>query len=256
MNTDKYVKGRLIAHAGGNIATRKYTNCCEALEASRKHVDLLEFDVCRASNGLIVAHDGLENRYGVNGKFADLTVEEFSSLRYLSIFHTMSLRDLISRLSESQASIVLDIKSESAAEYAYALKKIVEYCEEYYVCEKVIVQVYSPDDISCAQSLGVENIILALWKNYYDVRTKKCRDCIELCFKSEVRGFRALSMRSIYFWEAGVSAGEDIIDYLFEQSPMIFLHGQSIDIEEKLLRSGFGLYTHDPQKLVPLLATL
>ena len=82
MSDEVYSRGRLIAHAGGNLSGRKYTNSKEALELNLNSASLLEFDVCRASDGLIVAHDGLEKRYGLEGSFTDYTMAEFRSASY------------------------------------------------------------------------------------------------------------------------------------------------------------------------------
>ena len=68
MNHD-YVKGRLIAHAGGAMGPARYTNSWEAFENSCRHVSLVEFDICRAANGLIVAHDGLRKTMASRGSF-------------------------------------------------------------------------------------------------------------------------------------------------------------------------------------------
>lgn len=256
MNTNPFVKGRLIAHAGGVIENRKYTNCVEALEHSRKYVDLIEFDVCKALDGFIVAHDGLESRYEFDGKFADITLEEFVKLKYLKIFHPMSVSDLISRLPESSANIILDIKSENSTDYRSALNIISILCDEHDVSNKVIIQVYNLDDISSAKEFGFKNTILALWKNYYDIRSKKCRDCVELYLSGVNQGFRALSLRYIYLQEDGVESCPDIVNYYFDQCPMIFIHGQGSEAEENLLQRGFGLYSHDPEKLIPFTMNL
>ena len=253
MNDHDYSKGRLIAHAGGALGQARYTNSREALENSRSHVSLIEFDVCRVADGLIVAHDGLEANYGLNGSFANHSIETFEKTLYKKKFHPMTMRDLISRLPESAANVILDIKSDSAEDYATILEEISTYCDAFDVRDKVIIQVYSSPDFACARRLGMNNFILALWKNFHDVRSEKCRRCVDFCFSQDPIGFRAISIRAIHFWKDDTEIGHDLMGYFFERSPMMFIHGQATEVEKACLDRGFGLFTHNPQALLPYL---
>jgi glycerophosphoryl diester phosphodiesterase len=245
-----YSHGKLIAHAGGLIKGKRYTNSVEALERAHNLFDLIELDVCRAADGLIVAHDGLEWKYGLTASFAETTVADFTATSFDGTLRPMSVRDLISKMPQINASVILDIKARDQADYDSAIAEIARYCDEFGMRDKVIVQVYSPQDFASTEVNGMTNIILALWKNYHSIRSDKCRHCVEQCFNGEVRGFRAMSIRAAHFWRDGEEVRHDIIDYYSELSPMIFLHGQDAEIEENLLNRGFGLFTHTPEKLL------
>lgn len=253
VDQNAFVKGRLIAHAGGAVDGRKYSNSVEALEGSRELVSLIEFDICDSADGLIVAHDGLEKHYGLDRPFNAVTTEEFRRTRYEETLSPMSLRDLVSRLTEADASAILDIKAAEIDDYRRALEQICALADEYGVRDKLVPQIYSPEDFAAVREFGLDSFILALWKKYYDVRSAPCRDCIERCFDGPADGFRALSMASWYFWKDGEWVGEDLVEYSFARSPMLFLHGQVEWAEKPLLERGFGLFTHYPAKLLPFL---
>lgn len=248
-----FTKGRLIAHAGGAVDGRKYSNSIESFEESRELVSLIEFDICDAADGMIVAHDGLEKHYGFDRPFASVSTGEFCASLYENTLHPMSLRDLMARLATGSASAILDIKAAEIDDYRRALAQICAFADEFGVNDKLIPQIYNPQDFAAIHEFGLDSFILALWKKYYDVRSGPCRECIEMCFDGPARGFRALSMASWYFWKEGEWVGEDLVEYSFAKSPQLFLHGQVEWAEQPILERGFGLFTHYPKKLLPML---
>ena len=250
-----FTKGRLIAHAGGAVDGRKYSNSVEALEKSSKVVSLIEFDICQAADALIVAHDGLEKHYGFDEPFSQITADRFVQSRYEGALQPMSVRDLMQNLTRSGANAILDIKAAEIDEYRRALDEICHHAAEFGVLDRLIPQIYNPEDFRAVAEAGLDNFILALWKKYYDVRSAACRDCIELCFDGTRDGFRALSMASWYFWKDGEWVGEDLVEYSFGQSPQLFLHGQVEWAERPLLDRGFGLFTHNVDKLTAVVGS-
>lgn len=245
----KYVHGRLIAHAGGMYDGRKYTNSLEAFERSRQKVNLIELDICDVSDGLIVAHDGLEKRYGISGSFIESTLTEFTSSRFDGILTPMSVRQMIPLLKEGETRVVCDIKTAEASGYQSALDEIRHYALEHGVMDKVIIQIYNPDDYDAAIKRGFDHYILALWKFYGNIQSDKAKACIDHCFSGDHKGFRALSVDKIHFLKDGKWAGDEVARYLFSKTPMVFVHGQLEQHEEMLMRKGFGLFSHNPEKL-------
>lgn len=245
----KYVHGRLIAHAGGICEGRKYTNSLEAFEQSRKSVNLIELDICDVSDGLIVAHDGLENRYGISGKFIESTLEEFTSSRFDGALTPVSVRQLLPLLKSTETRIVCDIKTAEAANYQAALDEIRHFASAHGVMDNIIIQVYNPEDHAAVVSRGFRHYILALWKFYGNVRSEKAKACIDHCFSGHHDGFRALSIDKIHFLKDGKWAGDEVARYMFSKSPMVFVHGQQEQHEEMFMRKGFGLFSHNPEKL-------
>ena len=245
----RFPRGRLIAHAGGAVNGKKYTNSVEAFERSAQIVSLIEHDICDASDGLIVAHDGMEHAYGIKGSFSDCTTENFSHRKFTGTLCPMTVRDLMSKLQNVPVSVVLDIKTAQEKDYPAALSEIMHYCSKYGVLDQTIVQIYSIDDFNTALELGFPNVILALWKNFSNVWTQECRNCVDYCFDFDHTGFRALSIAARHFWRNGSYIGEKLEEYAFNKTGSIFLHGQPAEAEAVLLERGFGLFTHHPEAL-------
>ena len=239
-----YSRGRFIAHAGGAVGGRKYTNSVEAFEAAASTVKLIELDICRARDGLIVAHDGLENAYGIKEKFDGITLDEFRSKRFVGKLRTMTLPDLLLRLCRFDTSVILDIKAEDAASYARTIAEISEMTLGLGVRDKLIPQTYCEADLDAASAAGFENTILALWKHYPNVFTPECQACIEYAFGGQGQhdGFRALSMAARHFWRQGDDVAEGLQARVFTLSPMVFLHGQPAEAEGALLKTRFRAF--------------
>lgn len=248
-----FPRGRLIAHAGGALEGRKYTNSAEAFDNAARLVSLIEQDVCDAVDGLIVAHDGLEHAYGIKRPFSEITTANFATRKYAGAFQAMTLADLLTRLKDTDASVVLDIKTSAPEGYARALSEIMAHCTRLGVTDRTIVQIYSEHDFDCARKLGLEHVILALWKNFGNVWSPECRACIDYCFSPDHAGFRALSMAARHFWKDNRFAADKLARYAFGKTDMVFLHGQPETAERELLARGFGLFTHNPETLSGLI---
>jgi len=244
----KYIHGRLIANAGGIFNDIKYTNSLEAFDRMRGKVDLIELDICNASDGLIIAHDGLEKRYGFEGKFFEYTTETFAASKFDNKLTPMTVYDMISRLVGSQTRVICDIKTSDLEDYGKTLDEIKRYGTEFGVMDNLIIQIYNPQDYDALRERGFAHYILALWKCYGNVTSDKAKACIDYCFSSEHKGFRALSIDKVHFLEGNDWKGDDVARYMFGKSDMVFVHGQLAQHEEMLMRKGFGLFSHDPEK--------
>lgn len=240
----KFPLGRIIAHAGGNVSGRNYTNSVEAFERSAPVVSLIEFDVLWANDGLIIAHGGLEESYGLKVRFSKVSIREFKKQKYLGTFSLMSLSDLCFRLIDHDTHVVLDLKCYSDKEYRGMLEEISRIAQINGVQDKIIPQVYSPDNYDAATELGFRNTILALWKNYNDVRTDQARDCLVHCLSGPAEGFRGLSIHARHFALDGGQKDSGLSAFFFDLTGSVFVHGQKREEEEELLARGLGLYSH------------
>lgn len=249
MSDTTYGRGRLIGHAGGSLNGHKYTNSKEALETNRDHACLLEFDVCRASDGLIIAHDGLEKKYGFSNYFENYSISDFQESLYMKKYTPMTVRDLLLFLQDTSVSVILDIKSNDHAEYEKTIDEISCFCDEFAVHDQVIVQVYNSGDFGILCRSKLDNYILALWKNFHNVRSEKCTRCLDFCFPEGYQGFQAISLRHIHVWDELNPIGDDLSEFLFSKTPMVFIHGQEEAVERATLERGFGLFTHQPEAL-------
>lgn len=253
--TNTYKYGRFIAHAGGIIGAHKYTNSVEAFESAAQSVGLIELDIVRALDGLIVAHDGMEKAYSIKTLFADVTMDEFRKKRFVGTYKPMALSDLIERLQNANVHVVLDLKSESIDQYSIDVGEVATLANLHKVRHKIIPQAYSKEDIDAAAAAGFENLMVALWKNHSNVRTDDCQSLIEYAFpKGSVKGtvdrpFRALSVAARHFWRDGENVATGLAQKMFSRSSMVFVHGQPEAAEADLMARGFGLFSHNAKTL-------
>ena len=174
MIRQNFLKGRFIAHAGGSIEEMKYTNSREAFLNSARSVQLIELDVCNAADGLIIAHDGLEKSYGLSKPFIEGSLSDFRLRRYSGRFGAMTLSDLCEAMQGVHSSVILDIKSSSIDVFSRNIDELYRTADSYGVLGRMIPQVYSIDDFNVVAGFGIKNFILALWKNFPNVRTQHC----------------------------------------------------------------------------------
>ena len=236
--------GRYIAHAGGAISERRYTNSLEAFELSAPIVPIVELDVVQALDGIIVAHDGQEKAYGLKSAFSDISIKEFETCRYAGAFSVMSLDTLCARMVTHKSHVVLDLKSSTDVDYRNSIAEVARVAFKHGVEDKLVPQVYSPDNYDAVLEQGLRNTILALWKNYGNVRTDRAKECVTHCFSNKTNGFQALSVAARHFVSDNGPAGHDLSDFFFECSESVFLHGQKPEEEEGLISRGFGLFSH------------
>ncbi|MEP5568776.1 MAG: hypothetical protein ABJN62_13130 [Halioglobus sp.] len=85
---------QLIAHSGGAFGDKKYTNSLEAITYSTQYTNLIELDAVLCADDLLIAHDGLERHYGIEGNFSGITKKGFSSCRYMKKLTPLSFGQL------------------------------------------------------------------------------------------------------------------------------------------------------------------
>lgn len=87
---------RFIAHAGGQIDRRRYTNSLEALNlAYQNGFRLFEFDLLKTSDGrLVAAHDWESWRKATGSTASEPSHREFKELPLFGAYQTLDLPDL------------------------------------------------------------------------------------------------------------------------------------------------------------------
>lgn len=240
-----YPFGKFIAHAGGSIEGAKYTNSLNAFERSAQSVGLIELDLCRAADGLIIAHDGLEKAYGLTQPFSDVAVSDFTARRYSGRFTPMSLVDLCDQMKRFDVRVILDLKADNAAQFEADLSEIHRAASSAAVLDRIIPQVYSIENYNSLRMMGFKSFILALWKNFPNVHAAACLDCIDHCFEDQDAAFQALSLAVQHVWKEGHLLEQSFTSRCLNKTSMIFIHGQPAEAETDLVENGFGLFSHE-----------
>lgn len=159
-------KNRIIAHGGGNFGPHHASNSREAVGAALASCNIVELDFVMASDGVIVAHNGFEPRYGIDKPFSEITCEEFLDHRYAGELSPLTIEDAIIACARAGKALVCDIKDTKDA-YRDVASRIHEVAKRHNVLDRVIVQCYSVEDFKTAIALGFEHMLLAVWKYFY-----------------------------------------------------------------------------------------
>ncbi|MDD5747424.1 MAG: glycerophosphodiester phosphodiesterase family protein, partial [Candidatus Omnitrophica bacterium] len=156
---------RLIAHAGGQIQSRVYTNSRQALTRSYQNgFRFIEIDLDWTSDQeLVLIHDWDKTlqKY-CNRKPGACSLAEFRGLTLEYGLTQLTLDDLAQWMRKfPDVYIVTDIKRDNLR----ALEKIRAAYPE--LTARYIPQIYRFEEYSPVRSLGYENIILTLYRSSY-----------------------------------------------------------------------------------------
>ncbi|MEE9542464.1 MAG: sulfatase-like hydrolase/transferase, partial [Thermodesulfobacteriota bacterium] len=145
---------RRIAHAGGGISGKTYTNSYEALnENIKKGFKYFELDFNFTSDGhLVCIHDFTTKEKP--------TLEAFNSrVKNKSAFHNCTLTGLIEWMEQNpSAKIITDVKDNNLKALEIISKKVPDFKE------RVIPQVYDPSNYAVVRKMGYSQIIWTLYR--------------------------------------------------------------------------------------------
>lgn len=153
-----------VAHAGGGINNKTYTNSLDALDANiKKGFQYFEIDFSFTKDGrLVCLHDwdhSFKRSFGFKTD-EKVTLKEFSYLvKNKSEFQKCTANSLVKWMNENPAAyIVTDVKENNIE----ALKIILRTFPN--AKNRVIPQVYDPENLEEIKDLGFEQIIWTLYR--------------------------------------------------------------------------------------------
>lgn len=165
---DRLIPPIFIAHAGGVINQRTYTNSLEALNANYdKGFRFFEIDLSWTSDGELVAIHDWEGALKANFMESDLSgpalKNEFLKWHMKSGLTQLSLEDVLRwAKTKKDAYIVTDVKSDN-------IKALFEINSKFAECKQhVIPQVYDYPEFIKATSLGYPRVILTIYRMRID----------------------------------------------------------------------------------------
>lgn len=163
---------RYILHAGGEIEDakgkiRKKTNSKEALQnLYGKNVKFLEMDLALMEDGHIVCCHAWDELF-VDGKACEgeISIEEFRRAKLKGGLTPAEFSDILALMDvEPDMYLVTDVKENNVA----CIEEILREAPE--MRDRLIVQIYSPEEYDAIKILGVRNIIFTLYtiiEDYY-----------------------------------------------------------------------------------------
>ncbi|MDH5634037.1 MAG: CDP-glycerol glycerophosphotransferase family protein [Gammaproteobacteria bacterium] len=234
----------VIAHAGGIVDGDGYTNSKESIIKSCRSNALIELDIVSCSDGLVVAHDETEEKYGLSQKFSDVTTDTFLQSRFNGKYTPMSFRQLCAFICDKDVYIVLDIK-DVGDKYCKGVDDIHAVAAEYNVQGRLIPQVYCYEDFEHVIKYDFYGSMVSLWKYFdKDPFSAKSLENLERIFDADPYHPIGISLRYKNCVTGNVNTKNSDIYKLLSFGVKIFIHGQDRLIEEELLRNNFGLFSH------------
>jgi glycerophosphoryl diester phosphodiesterase len=148
-------RNNFIAHAGGGIDNKKYTNSKEAvLNSISRNYKLIELDLLITQDGEVVAaHDwkSFKKKSGINDSTkSPLNLEDFSKAKIYSKYEPLDIRK-INKIFEANKEIYLI--TDKIRDFN-KLAKLINYKD------RVIVEVFNIKDYNKAINFGFTNIAL------------------------------------------------------------------------------------------------
>lgn len=219
-----------IAHAGGGINNRTYTNSLEALNINyEKGYRFFEIDFSWTSDGELVAihdwGDAFQQMFYVSDDIKIPTKSQFLNLKTKTGLTQVSLEDVLKWVEEKgDAFIVTDVKDHNVK----ALGKIYT---DFKKCKKYIIpQVYNYHEYDEVIRLGYSNIILTLYRMKIEP--------FELLNFSRNNSPFAITMH----WKVAQSG---LAYYLHKNQTRVYAHTvNDINLFRELKKLGvFGIYT-------------
>ncbi len=161
--TSQFIVKR-VAHAGGEINGKNYTNSLEALNFNRmRGFDYFEIDLAFTSDGhLVCLHDwgkSFRNIFGFNTP-KKITLENFNFLiENKPKYRPCTLASLIRWMeSNKNTTIITDVKGNNIKALTDISKKVHNFQR------RIIPQIYDPKNYKLIKALGYQQIIWTLYR--------------------------------------------------------------------------------------------
>ncbi len=249
-NPQNYSK--VIIHAGGSIENCTYTNSLEAIQKNilkiyelenNTNILLCELDCCKIKDSYILAHDGLENSYGLNENFNNYYFNDLTNIKLFNKFTPLFFKDLYTFINTTNihnVRFIIDSKNDLDDEFILHIKQ--EMKEHF---DKIILQVYKKEDIIFVKNNNI-CCLYALWKYNCSAFNQEIENNLEYIIQNKIK----ILGISLYF---GYLNNEDEISKenlykLQNYNLKIFIHGEN-NYENclKIIKNNFGLFAHYPE---------
>jgi glycerol-3-phosphate cytidylyltransferase len=232
----------LIAHGGGDYNSHHASNSREAIRAALTTVGLVEIDVVKGKDGIFLAHNGFEERYGFDKPFEEVSTEEFATAKYNGHLTTLTLPEFFDLFKSLGGRVIFDIKN-TDQEYDEIATIVHDQVISMGLEDRVIMQAYCKHDFETINLLGFKRAILALWKYYYlsplgDEPIEFVEDCIAIN-EAMVWGI-SIPYYNHHMPAPSIDIPEIMRFYAFWKR--IFIHGAPQERYPEILRLNMGVF--------------
>jgi glycerol-3-phosphate cytidylyltransferase len=237
-----YSRHVVIAHGGGDFNSHHASNSREAIRNSLLAVGMVEVDLVLGKDDILLAHNGFEERYGLDKPFAEVTADEFRALKYKDTLQTLTLSDFFELFASVKGRVVFDIKDmdEDYDAIATAIKDI---AEQKGLIDRVVVQAYCKRDFDTLNRLGFRRTILAVWKYYYlDPLGPDAHEFITSCLKINQQNVFGISIPYYNHHMSSPSIDHDGLLPFYGYFKRVFIHGAPQERYPDILRLNLGVF--------------
>ena len=232
----------IIGHGGGDFNSHHASNSREAIGNAINSVGIVEVDLVRGADDILLAHNGFEERYGLDKPFTEVTADEFRALKYQDALSTLTLSDFFELFQSKGGRVVFDIK-DTDEDYDEIAAEIFKAAEAHELLDRVIVQAYHKRDFDTLNRLGFSRIILAVWKYYYlDPLGEEPWAFIESCLKISEQKVFGISIPYYNHHMSAPSIDNDKLLPFYGFFKRIFIHGAPQDRYPEILRLNLGVF--------------
>lgn len=164
-NKKNWLKHKLIAHGGGSIEGKVYTNSVEAFEKNyKKGFRLFEIDFLLSSDGRLVSRHSWDDNYGQDFKKSELPLlyDEFMNKKYYSKFTPMDFQMLVKLMERySDVFVIIDGKTHSADDTLILYKQIGKEIQENdrNILKRFIPQMFYESDLEIIREVGFNELL-------------------------------------------------------------------------------------------------
>ena len=237
-----YASNRIIAHGGGDFNKIYASNSEESISSAIKAVDIIEIDLVRSKDGIIVAHDGFEHRYNLKNKFKGISTNDFLRMKFDNTLSPISFEDAIKKCTSPNKSIVLDIKSVDD-DYLYIVQQAFKIASSNNLLDQVLIQCYSEKDFDIVNEIGFKRTILPVWKYFYkDPLGDRAFQFIDHCFNVNSKIISGISIPYINKHMSIPSHLDSRFPKLLGYWKRIYIHGAPKNKYSEILRNHCGIF--------------
>lgn len=193
-----WTKYQFIAHGGGGIDGKTYTNSIEAFyENYGKGFRLFEFDITLTNDQKLVARHGWDEKIGqgeiINGQ--PLSYQRFMDTLYYGQYHPMDFEMIIKFLKKyPNIYIILDGKVNSPKEAKDLYKEIGKAVEgvESTILQRIIPQIFYIENVDEVRQYGFYDVIYVVGREQYNAK-----DLSQICKEKNIQVVSLSTKRSV-----------------------------------------------------------
>lgn len=236
-----YSRNRLIARNGGRFKGAVESNSREAISCALTAVDWVELDFTRCADGIVVARQGMESRYGLGQPFALLSKEQFLRSRFEGALTPITVEDALGLCARKGRALVCSISSD--LDYGFIVSQLRTISASLDSTGRVVLKCYSVDNFNAALRSGFSQVILSVEKHHgHDPFGVEAFDFIDACLEIDARCVIGIDIPYKNPHMALSCLEDPRAIGLYATWKRVYVHGAPLEAYGRILNENFGLF--------------